>query len=56
VIIAGLPLDQKIVQHGPFVLTTEEGIHQAVNDFYTHSNGFERAKGWQSKNGRELLG
>lgn len=29
VIIAGEPLDQEIVQHGPFVMDTKQGIQQA---------------------------
>lgn len=49
-IIAGQVLDQPIVQHGPFVSTTTEGIQQAFEDFYETRNGFERAKGWQSDN------
>jgi redox-sensitive bicupin YhaK (pirin superfamily) len=48
-LIAGLPLDQPIVQHGPFVMTTQEGVRQAVMDFVSHTNGFERAKSWESQ-------
>ncbi|MCJ1479499.1 hypothetical protein MMC13_008185 [Lambiella insularis] len=48
-LVAGLPLDQNVVQYGPFVLNSQEGVHQAILDFQSHSNGFERAKGWQSK-------
>lgn len=54
-IIAGQILDQPIVQHGPFVLTSAEGIRQAVEDFYESKNGFERAKGWQSENARRRM-
>lgn len=48
-LIAGLPLDQPIVQHGPFVMTSRSEIQQAVMDFVGHTNGFERAKSWESK-------
>ena len=32
-LIAGRPLNETIVQHGPFVMNTEEEITQAINDF-----------------------
>jgi redox-sensitive bicupin YhaK (pirin superfamily) len=49
VLIAGLPLDQSIVQHGPFVMTSQKDVRQAVMDFVSHTNGFERAKSWESQ-------
>jgi len=49
-IIAGEILDQPVVQDGPFVSTSPEGIRQAFEDFYGSKNGFERARGWQSDN------
>jgi len=55
VLIAGLPLDQKVVQYGPFVLNTQEEVYQALMDFQTHSNGFELAEGWQSKIGKSMV-
>ncbi|CZT04163.1 hypothetical protein WAI453_009608 [Rhynchosporium graminicola] len=54
-LVAGLPLDQKVVQYGPFVLNTQEEVYQALMDFQTHSNGFERAKGWQSEIGKRMV-
>ncbi|KAI1017588.1 hypothetical protein LB504_003778 [Fusarium proliferatum] len=54
-IIAGQILDQPIVQHGPFVSTSADGILQAFEDFYDGKNGFERAKGWQSENTKRRL-
>ncbi|RSL55498.1 hypothetical protein CEP51_014542 [Fusarium floridanum] len=54
-IIAGQSLDQPIVQHGPFVSTSAEGIRQAFEDFYDSKNGFERAKGWRSENMRRRM-
>jgi redox-sensitive bicupin YhaK (pirin superfamily) len=32
-ILAGEPIDEPIVQHGPFVMNTVEEIHQAIEDF-----------------------
>ncbi|RXM96853.1 Pirin [Acipenser ruthenus] len=49
VIIAGEPIKEPVVQHGPFVMNTEEEITQAINDFRSGTNGFERAKLWKSK-------
>lgn len=54
VLVAGLPLDQQVVQYGPFVLNSEDGVYQAMMDFQTHSNGFERAKGWRSEIGKRM--
>jgi len=55
VLIAGMPLDQKVVQYGPFVLNSQEEVYQAFMDYQTHSNGFERAKGWQSEIGKSMV-
>lgn len=55
VLVAGLPLDQKVVQYGPFVLNTQDEVYQALMDYQTHSNGFERAKGWKSEIGKSMI-
>ncbi len=55
VLIAGSPLDQPVVQYGPFVLSSKEGVYQALMDYQTHSNGFERANGWESKIGKSMM-
>ncbi|RFU26021.1 hypothetical protein B7463_g10318, partial [Scytalidium lignicola] len=55
VLIAGQPLDQKVVQYGPFVVTSQEEVHQAMMDFRTQTNGFERARGWQSEIGKGMV-
>ncbi|XP_036768819.2 pirin isoform X1 [Manis pentadactyla] len=51
VLIAGEPLKEPVVQHGPFVMNTNEEISQAILDFRNAKNGFERAKTWKSKIG-----
>ncbi|SDA01528.1 BZ3500_MvSof-1268-A1-R1_Chr10-1g02756 [Microbotryum saponariae] len=56
VLIAGEPLDQEIIQYGPFVMDTEQGIRQAFQDFQMGVNGFEKARGWQSEIGKPLRG
>lgn len=55
ILFAGQPLDQRVVQYGPFVLNSQEGVMEAMMDFQSHSNGFERAKGWESEIGKSML-
>ena len=47
--VAGLLLDQKVVQYSPLVLNSQEQVYQAMLDNQSHSNGFERAAGWRSE-------
>ncbi|CAF1213840.1 unnamed protein product [Adineta steineri] len=49
VLIAGQPLNEPVVQHGPFVMNTQEEIRQTMKDFQLCQNGFENARDWQSK-------
>lgn len=48
VLIAGKPLNEPVVQHGPFVMNTREEIMQTFNDYQYGRNGFERAHTWVS--------
>ncbi|KAH7384601.1 RmlC-like cupin domain-containing protein [Pyrenochaeta sp. MPI-SDFR-AT-0127] len=52
IVVAGLPLEQPIVQYGPFVVNSREEVAQAILDFRTGQNGFERAIGWVSENSK----
>lgn len=54
ILVAGMPLDQPIVQYGPFVLTDASQVRQAMMDYSTFSNGFERADGWASEIGKVM--
>ncbi|KAF2836333.1 hypothetical protein M501DRAFT_987499 [Patellaria atrata CBS 101060] len=56
VLVAGLPLDQKVVQYGPFVVNTPEEVYQAMRDYQGFKNGFERAKDWESEIGKKMAG
>jgi len=33
ILVAGKPLNEPIVQYGPFVMNTDQEIHQAIDDF-----------------------
>jgi hypothetical protein len=44
VVISGKPINEPIVQYGPFVMNTREEIDQAMRDF--QSNNFVRDRAW----------
>lgn len=48
VLIAGQPLGEPVVQHGPFVMNTREEVEQAFHDYSAGENGFENARSWKS--------
>jgi len=48
ILVAGAPLDQTVVQYGPFVMTTREEIQKTLVDYQTGKNGFEKAHTWKS--------
>ena len=50
VLIAGKPINEPIVQHGPFVMNTDEEIRNTIKDYRYGLNGFQKAAGWQSEN------
>jgi hypothetical protein len=55
VLVAGLPLDQEVVQYGPFVLQSQEQVYEALKDYQTYSNGFERGRDWKSEIGKSMV-
>src|ERR1700761_4539739 len=55
ILVAGMPLDQPIVQYGPFVLAAPTQVRQAMMDYSTYPNGFERADGWVSEIGKAMM-
>ncbi|XWS09306.1 hypothetical protein CRYUN_Cryun40dG0074200 [Craigia yunnanensis] len=44
VLIAGQPLNEPVVQYGPFVMNTQAEIDQTIEDYHYSKNGFEMAK------------
>ncbi|KAI9190200.1 RNA pol II transcription cofactor [Blastocladiella emersonii ATCC 22665] len=54
VFIAGEPINEPIVQHGPFVMNTSDEIRQAMVDYHSGKNGFERAPEFRSEIGARV--
>ncbi|DBA04397.1 TPA: hypothetical protein N0F65_009993 [Lagenidium giganteum] len=52
IVISGEPLREPVVQHGPFVMISEEGICDTIYDFQSGQNGFEHAWLWRPKSGK----
>ncbi|KAL6321677.1 hypothetical protein AAG906_031185 [Vitis piasezkii] len=49
VLIGGQPLNEPVVQYGPFVMNTQKEIEQIIEDYHYSKNGFEMAKYWRSQ-------
>ena len=47
-LIGGHPLNEPVVQYGPFVMNNKQEIIQAIEDYQHSKNGFKRAVGWSS--------
>ena len=50
-LLAGEPIREPVVQHGPFVMNTMEEIEKTFDDLRNGLNGFENAPRWRSKAG-----
>ncbi|KAG7375184.1 hypothetical protein PHYPSEUDO_002831 [Phytophthora pseudosyringae] len=48
IVMTGEPLDEPVVQYGPFVMSTGDEIRQTWEDFQLARNGFENAHSWAS--------
>ncbi|GAB9477165.1 hypothetical protein Gpo141_00014226, partial [Globisporangium polare] len=53
IIMSGMPLDEPVVQYGPFVMTTPEEIRQTFEDYQLSKNGFENSDTWRSDIGQK---
>ncbi|KAH6768348.1 RmlC-like cupins superfamily protein [Perilla frutescens var. frutescens] len=49
ILVGGQPLNEPVVQHGPFVMNTQAEIDKTIEDYYYGKNGFEMARHWRSK-------
>ena len=47
-LISGKPIDESVVQYGPFVMNSKEEIDQAMSDY--QSNNFVRDRAWVNRN------
>ena len=54
ILVAGMPLNQTVAQMGPFVMNDRSELVQAMMDYQTSSNGFERAAEWESEIGKTI--
>lgn len=54
VLIAGEPLEQPVVQMGPFVVCSQREAMEAIRDYQSGTNGFEGAAGWKSEIGSKM--
>ncbi|ONK58778.1 uncharacterized protein A4U43_C09F16550 [Asparagus officinalis] len=49
ILVGGQPLNEPVVQYGPFVMNTQAEIEQTFEDYHYCRNGFENAKQWRSQ-------
>ena len=49
ILLAGKPLNERIVQYGPFVLENEDDLAKTFEDYDAGKNGFEGARTWKSE-------
>lgn len=48
-LVGGQPLNEPIVQYGPFVMNTQAEIENTIEDYHYGRNGFENSKHWRSQ-------
>ncbi|KAG7400335.1 hypothetical protein PHYBOEH_006092 [Phytophthora boehmeriae] len=51
IVMTGQPLEEPVVQHGSFVMSSMDEIRQTLEDFQSRKNGFENARSWEPEIG-----
>lgn len=49
VLIGGQPINEPVVQYGPFVMNTQSEIEKTIEDYQYGKNGFEMRNNWRSQ-------
>lgn len=49
IVLSGQPINETIVQHGPFVMNSKQEIQQTFEDYSYGQNGFENSRNWESQ-------
>ena len=49
ILLAGQPLDEPIINYGPFVLASHEDMAKCFDDYHLGINGFENSRQWRSE-------
>ncbi|KAL8007571.1 putative rmlC-like cupin domain superfamily, pirin, rmlC-like jelly roll [Plasmopara halstedii] len=55
IVMTGQPLEEPVVQYGPFVMSSKDEIQQTWEDFQSAKNGFENAHTWASEIGNRRI-